>query len=223
MRQVHGALEHGMDQLRIGVITESPFSPELDIVLAESAVLALEQGLSVLEQRGHLLQGSSHRTGGDAFWPASYHRHFQALWTTPLGELDPPSEYLAAMAPLTRYFITLAKARPEAQTRESIAALEDFAAEAGALMGPWDVLATPMLAYAPPEVGWFARLPPEENYREQCRFTPFSSVVNVMGLPAINVPTYTDAEGLSWSIQLIGRPGAEEKLLALAATMAQVG
>ncbi|MCH8563398.1 amidase [Nesterenkonia sp. YGD6] len=221
LRRVRQALHQGMDQLSIGVITESPFSPELDIVLAESAVLALEQGLSLLEQRGHILQGSSHCTGAEAFWPPDYHRHFQALWTTPLGELDPPAEQLAAMAPLTRYFIELAKSRPEQQTRESIAALEDFADDPEAFMGPWDVLATPMLAYAPPEIGWFASLTPEENYREQCRFTPYSSVVNVMGLPAINVPTHTDAEGLSWSIQLIGRTGSEEQLLALAATMTQ--
>lgn len=221
LRGVRDALHHGMDQLSIGVITESPFSPELDIVLAESAVLALEQGLSLLEQRGHVLQGSSHCTGSEAFWPAEYHRHFQALWTAPLGELDPPAEHLAAMAPLTRYFIDLAKNRPERATRESIAALEEFADDAEAFLGPWDILATPMLAYAPPEIGWFAALPPEENYREQCRFTPFSSVVNVMGLPAINVPTHTDAEGLSWSIQLIGRIGSEELLLALAATMTQ--
>ncbi|GAA1163869.1 amidase [Nesterenkonia sandarakina] len=221
LRRVHEALEHGVEQLRIGVITESPFSPELDVVLAESAVLALERGLSRLEQRGHILQGSSHCTGAEAFWPADYHRHFQALWTAPLGELDPPADQLAAMAPLTRYFIELARNRPEAQTRESIAALEEFAADAEAFMGPWDVLATPMLAFAPPEIGWFAGLEPEENYRAQCRFTPYSSVVNVMGLPAINVPTYTDAQGLSWSIQLIGRHGSEEQLLALAATLAQ--
>ncbi|MGJ9372423.1 amidase [Nesterenkonia sp. CF4.4] len=221
LHQVRAAQQHGIDQLTIGVITESPFSPELDIVLAEPAVLALENGLALLEQRGHILQGSSHCTGAEAFWPADYHRHFQALWTTPLGELDPPADQLAAMAPLTRYFIELAKSRPAQQTHESIAALEDFAADADAFMGPWDVLATPMLAYAPPEIGWFASLDPEENYREQCRFTPYSSVVNVMGLPAINVPTHTDAEGLSWSIQLIGRAGSEERLLALAATMTQ--
>lgn len=221
LAQVRAALDHGLDQLSIGVITESPFSPELDIVLAESAVLALEQGLALLEERGHILQGSSHCTGTEAFWPAGYHRDFQALWTSPLGELDPPAEQLAAMAPLTRYFIELAKSRPGRETQESIAALEDFATDAETLLGPWDVLATPMLAYAPPEIGWFASLDPEENYREQCRFTPYSSVVNVMGLPAINVPTHTDAEGLSWSIQLIGRVGAEEQLLALAATITQ--
>ncbi|MGJ9406653.1 amidase [Nesterenkonia aurantiaca] len=221
LRRVRHALNHGMNQLSIGVTTESPFSPDLDIVLAESAVLALEQGLAALEQRGHIVEGSSHCTGAEAFWPDGYHRHFQALWTTPLGELDPSVEQLEAMAPLTRYFIELAKNRPEEQTRESIAALEDFSTDAEAFMGPWDILATPMLAYAPPEIGWFASLEPEENYREQCRFTPYSSVVNVMGLPAINVPTHTDTEGLSWSIQLIGRTGSEEQLLALAGTMTQ--
>ncbi|GAA1141696.1 amidase [Nesterenkonia lutea] len=221
MHAVDQALRRGLAPLRIGVTTESPFSPELDIVLQEPAVEALEQGLRALAGLGHVVQGSSHCTGADSFWPARYHQNFQTLWTSRLGQLDLPADQVAAMTPLTRYFIEHAAARPADQTQKAIAALEDFAVHADALLGPWDILVTPMLAYAPPKIGWFTGLTPEENYREQCRFTPFSSVVNVMGLPAINVPTHTDAEGLSWSVQLIGRSGSEEHLLALAATMLQ--
>ena len=97
--------------------------------------------------------------------------------------------------------------------------LQDFADSAEDIFGPWDVLLTPMLASAAPPVGWFTDLPAEQNYIEQCRFTPYSSVVNVLGLPAINVPVHTDEAGLSWSVQLIGKQGSEEQLLALAASM----
>lgn len=221
MRTVRQALQDGLPPLRIGVTTESPFSPDLDIVLAESAVTALEDGLNALERLGHIIQGSSHCTGVDAFWPDGYHHNFQALWTSRLGQLEFSAEERAKLAPLTRYFIDLAAQRPEAQTQEAIAALESFSADAEAFMGPWDILVTPMLAFAPPSIGWFTSLTPEENYREQCRFTPYSSVINVMGLPAINVPTHIDSDGLSWSLQLIGRRGSEETLLALAATMTE--
>jgi len=218
---VERATQEGLAPLRIGVTTESPFSPELEIVLAEPAVEALERGLNTLGRLGHIIQGSSHCTGVDAFWPEHYHQNFQALWTSRLGGLEFSAEAQPRLTALTRYFIELSADRPADQTEAAIRALEEFSANAEAFMGPWDVLATPMLAFAPPEVGWFSKMDPAENYREQCRFTPYSSVINVMGLPAINVPTHTDAEGLSWSIQLIGRHGAEEQLLALAATMLQ--
>ena len=82
-----------------------------------------------------------------------------------------------------------------------------------------DVVLTPMLAFAPPQIGTFTSLPPAEDYELQCRFTPYTSMVNVMGLPAVSVPVLRDAEGLSWSVQAIGRPGTEGHLLALAARL----
>ena len=126
---------------------------------------------------------------------------------------------MSRLEPLTQYFVELARARPAAHTAAAVSTLQDFADSAEDIFGPWDVLLTPMLASAAPPVGWFTDLPAEQNYIEQCRFTPYSSVVNVLGLPAINVPTHTDAAGLSWSVQIIGPTGSEEMLLALAAVL----
>ena len=80
-----------------------------------------------------------------------------------------------------------------------------------------DVVMTPVLATPPPLVGHFLAMAPEENYAAQCAFTPYTSMVNVMGLPAVSVPVLTDDDGLSWSVQLIGRAGTEGALLQLAA------
>lgn len=240
MRAVRRATEGGQALLRVGVTTESPFSPELDITLADEAVIAMEKGLTALESAGHLVQGiheaagnprrrggggsrgrgPRHRTEAERFWPSGYHHDFQVLWTSRLGEAEFTEKQLGELAPLTRHFIELARGRPAQRTREAQANLQAFADQAEDYLAPWDVLLTPMLGFAPPEVGWFAGLTPEENYIQQCRFTPYSSVVNVMGVPAVNVPTHTDKEtGLSWSVQLIGHHGSEEQLLALAAQM----
>ena len=219
MRSVREALEFGLAPLNIGVATESPFTPDLEITLAEDAVTALEKGIGGLEQAGHTVHGTSHCTGSDRFWPEDYHRLFRALWTARLGSIEFPPEQEEKLEPLTRYFLELARNRPEAETAEAVTRMQDFADSADEIFGPWDVLLTPMLAWAPPEVGWFAGLSPEENYIQQCRFTPYSSVVNVLGLPAINVPTHTDDAGLSWSVQIIGPTGSEEMLLALAAVL----
>jgi amidase len=47
-------------------------------------------------------------------------------------------------------------------------------------------------------------------------------MVNVSGLPAITVPTFTTADGLSMGVQLIGRAGAEIQLLALAGQLSMM-
>lgn len=239
MRAVRQATEGRQAPLQMGVITESPFSPELDIALTDDAVVALEKGLAALESAGHQVHGAgtsaaiprrrrssargwrSHPTGSNRFWPTGYHHDFQVLWTSRLSEVGFTEEQSERLAPLTQYFIDLARSRPAEHTLEATANLQTFADQAEDYLEPWDVLVTPMLGFAPPEIGWFAGLTPEENYIQQCRFTPYSSVVNVMGLPAVNVPTHTDGAGLSWSVQLIGRHGSEEQLLGLAARMMQ--
>ncbi|MDZ5078258.1 amidase [Nesterenkonia sp. HG001] len=219
MRIVREALDDGLEPLRVGVTTESPFSPELDVTLDEDAVRALEEAISRLEALGHQVQGSREGTSPDRIWPTGYHRHFQALWTSRLGQIGFTEDQLSLLAPLTRYFVELSSTRPQSETEQAQRTLQAFAEDAESCLDPWDVLVTPMLAFRPPEVGWFASLGPAEDYVQQCRFTPYSSVVNVMGLPAVNVPVLTGDDGLSWSVQIIGRHGAEERLLALAATL----
>lgn len=219
MRTVRRALDGGLDPLRIGVTTESPFSPDLDVVLEESAVIGLEKGIEALRDLGHQVQGTENRTGRERFWPHGYHQHFKALWTSRLADVGFTQEQLEKLTPLTRHFVELASARAHQDTKEAVRSLQAAADDAESLVGRWDVLLTPMLAYRPPLVGWFAGHEPAEDYLQQCLFTPYSSVVNVLGLPAINVPMHADDDGLSWSVQVIGRQGTEELLLALAATM----
>ncbi|GAA1815787.1 amidase [Nesterenkonia flava] len=219
MRTVRRALSEGLPPLRVGVTTESPFSPDVEITLEEPALAALEAGIAAVSESGHVVQGTDHCTGADRFWPEGYHRRFQTLWTSRLAESEFTEEQVTQLEPLTRYFLDLAGSRPQEKTQEAITSLQEFSDNVEEIFGPWDVIMTPMLAFRPPEIGWFAALPPEENYVQQCRFTPYSSVVNVLGLPAINVPVHTDAESMSWSVQLIGKHGSEEQLLALAATM----
>lgn len=219
MRRVRQALQDGLGTLSIGVTTESPFSPDLDIVLAEDAVLALEAGISALAAAGHVVQGTDHCTGADPFWPRGYHHNFRALWTSGLADAPFSDEQLEVLEPLTRHFVETARSRGQDHTQAAVGALQEFADSAEEILGPWDVLMTPMLASVPPPVGWFAGLEPEQNYLEQCRFTPYSSVVNVLGLPAVSVPMHTSDDGLSWSVQLIGGHRSEELLLALAGQM----
>jgi amidase len=48
------------------------------------------------------------------------------------------------------------------------------------------------------------------------RMTPFTGVFNLTGQPAVSVPVGFDGDGLPLGAQLVGRPGAEDVLYALA-------
>jgi amidase len=53
------------------------------------------------------------------------------------------------------------------------------------------------------------------------RFVPFTGLFNLTGQPAIAVPAGWGSDGLPLSVQLVGRPGAEDVLYALAAQLEQ--
>ena len=93
----------------------------------------------------------------------------------------------------------------------------DFERSTIAQFGVVDVVVTPALAMAPRPIGWYSD-DPERNFEQQVQFTPFTSFVNVAGLPAIAVPI-TESDGLPVAVHLIGRPGGEATLVALAAQL----
>ena len=68
-------------------------------------------------------------------------------------------------------------------------------------------------------VGWYADHDPERTFAMQVEYAPYSSYVNVAGLPALTVPVTRAADGHPVSVQLVGRPGGEATLLALAAQL----
>ena len=96
---------------------------------------------------------------------------------------------------------------------------------------------TPALAQTPRPVGWFTGSDHGDGYwpvtewagdadgdsRKQCEFAPWSSMVNVCGLPAISIPVHwtggRKGAGLPMGIQLIGPMGSEALLLQLAAQL----
>jgi amidase len=100
----------------------------------------------------------------------------------------------------------------------SQARLEAVARRIVTSLSTYDAVLTPGLARSPLPIGELHGLGPDpwQHYQRSGRFTPFTAIVNVTGLPAISLPLYQDDEGLPLAVQLIGRPAGEEALLALA-------
>ncbi len=86
-----------------------------------------------------------------------------------------------------------------------------------------DVWLTPALADVPPEATDWHRRSWGRSLWASMRFSPFTPLANVLGWPAMSVPygstTTPSGRPLPTSVQLVGRPGSEATLLALAAAL----
>jgi amidase len=85
-----------------------------------------------------------------------------------------------------------------------------------------DVLVTPMLAQLPlPAIAWHAKSW-SANLVSNIRYAPFAAPWNLAGWPAMAVPAGLHPSGLPLSVQLVGQPGSEATLLAVASRLEQL-
>jgi amidase len=85
-----------------------------------------------------------------------------------------------------------------------------------AWFGDADVVVAPTVGQLPPRVGAFAGLSGEATFRAAALLGAFTAPFNVSGQPAISIPAARSRSGLPIGVQLVGRPGADRLLLALA-------
>lgn len=85
-----------------------------------------------------------------------------------------------------------------------------------AFLDSHDLLLTPALATAPPVADAWHRRSWQANLLACLRFAPYTAPWNVAGLPALAVPVGTRPDGLPLAVQLVGRPGSERQMLAVA-------
>lgn len=228
--------------LRIGISAASPFEAAHPVPLSPEARLAWQTAAERLAARGHRVEEA------DLRYDPRYPEAFGIGWMANLSLLELPEGGEDRLIPFTRVFRERALARSRATHLEAAAILQEIAADLRRQWGAYDVVLTPGLAMLPPRIGAFLELDPDADYRMQCEWTPYTSMVNVSGLPAVAVPILAvpnpaaaspgsgspvepnlsaaspspriPAPGaLSMGVQLIGRAGSEAQLLQLAAQL----
>ncbi len=210
-----GAIE-SLRGLRIGISTLSPFASLYEIRLAPEAHAALAAGIKALGTRGHHLEEA------EIFYDTAYPETFSTVWTSGLAAAPIPAGREEKLGTLARSFRERATARERNTSLAAAVRLGEIAADMRTQWGRYDVVLTPAMAHTPPEIGFYTGQDADTDYMRQCQYTPFTSMVNVSGLPAITVPTFTTAGGLSMGVQMIGRAGSELQLLALAAQISEM-
>jgi amidase len=207
------AAQRAEGRFRIGVSTVSPFESAFPITLDAAARDALEAGIHALGAAGHDV------VEAPLTYDSRYHAAFQTVWTAALAVAPIAEEDEAKLTPLAGTLRRRARTRPAPELTEAIAILRQFEYDTIRQYADYDMILTPALGMTPRPVGWYTDADADTDYERQCRYSPFTSMVNVCGLPALVLPTLTTADGLSMAIQLIGRPSAEADLLAVCAQL----
>jgi amidase len=185
-------------RLRIGLITESPVG-QTD---PEIAAAVIEAG-QVLRGLGHTVEERPRVQGGlEEFLPI-YQRMLAGI----------PVIFEGRLQPMTRWFRAEGRRHRVADLRHSQARLSALVHSA---IGDCDVLLTPTTAALAPAVGEFAHLPPPEMFRAVSVLGAFTAACNLSGTPASTVPVGLSKSGLPIGVHIVGRPGADERVLALA-------
>ena len=100
----------------------------------------------------------------------------------------------------------------------AIGELRRIAAGTLAALSSYDAVLTPTLAVPPLPVGGIRDdADPAADFEAQKRFTPYTSMWNVTGSPAVSLPMHWTPDGLPVGVMLATAPGDESTLVSLAA------
>jgi len=214
-------------RLRIGLLTDPVIDDGAPVHPACRA--AAERVAGVLEDLGHAVDLAP------VPFPAERWGVFRALWSVGALGVPVPPEREERLVPLTRWLREAGRAVTGVTYAEAVAAAQALARETARSWAGFDVVVTPTLAQPPAPVGSLRDdADPAADFAAQTAFTPWTSIYNLTGAPAISLPlgwaevpgADPDGAGASRSgdgarllpigVMLGARLGEEEALLALA-------
>jgi amidase len=197
-------------RLRVALTT----APPIDAAVEPDCVAAADDAAALLTELGHSVEEATPPWADGTLLDA-----FMTVWKTIPGMRAKPRELFE---PMNRALID---AGDEMNAVDYVAATQELRGWARRVVAFWDgydLVLTPTLAQPPPPVG--ALMDPGDpwgNFDKAWRFTPFTQVANVTGLPAVSVPLFWSDAGLPIGVQLIGRPADEVTLIRVSAQLEQ--
>lgn len=182
-------------------------------VVHPDCVAAYEEAGSLLAELGHEVVDFAPPYGPDLV-PI-----FETLWSV-MATMTPVDPLRAdRLQPLTRWL----RERGDAVTAHALlsahAQLQGTLRVSLTAMAEYDAILHPTLALPPVPIGHFHDVDPAENFERQKRFTPFTSLYNISGQPAVSVPLHWTEDGLPIGVMLAGRLGGEGTLISLSAQL----
>jgi len=145
---------------------------------------------------------------------------FETCWAvlTGLSTVGLDAEQRTRLTPLIRWLGERGEQVSGPGFGLALGELRRVAARALAALAPYDAVLTPTLAQPPLPVGALRNdADPAADFAAQKRFTPWTSMWNVTGSPAVSLPLHETADRLPVGVMLAAAPGREDLLLSLAA------
>ncbi len=204
-----GAAIRGEGRFQLGVMTTSAWDAAYDIRIAPEARAALEMAEVAFDALGHGMEQIA-LVPDETYAPA-----FRTIWQAGAARIPAEGEAEDLLEPLTRWLVRRGRELSARQLGEALAALTAYERSLIRQLSAFDAVLTPAMAMTPRPIGWYDQEDGERNFEQQVQYTPFTSMLNVSGLPAIVLPVSQTDDGLPMGVQLIGRPGGEATLLSL--------
>jgi amidase len=202
-------------RLRVGLLTEPVIAS--DAVVHPACQAAAENTASLVADLGH------HVEPVGVPFPAEAWAAFAAVWSSLAASIPVPAEREGDLRPLTRWLREQGRATSAVDYITAIAGTQVLARQVAQAWAHVDVVLSPTLADLPAPVGALRDDDdPAADFAAQTRFTPWTSVWNLIGRPALSLPLeWADEAGttLPIGVMLGGAFGADELLFSLAAEL----
>jgi amidase len=206
-------------RLRVAMTAENPLGVDVD----PECVRGMHAAGELLASLGHdVVHASPAQPGGDAL--GLFLQAFGPAVSLGIGYGEllagrPPEE--SEIEPLSRAIYDHAQTLSSVGFLGATAQLQALARGLVAFFAEYDLLLTPALAERPLAIGDCNGVgeKPMEDLARSGRFTPFTSLYNVTGQPAISLPLGFGDDGLPTAVQLVAKPLGEDTLLQVAAQM----
>lgn len=208
-----GSAIRGEGRFQLGVLTDSPWSADYEITIDAEALQVFQTALTALDSLGHGLEPISLEPSPE------YAAAFRTIWQAGATGIPVTPAQEDLLEPLTLWLIQRGREISAQELAAALGTLTAFERSVIRQFSSFDAIITPTLAQTPRPIGWYDSQDGELNFAQQVQYTPFTSFVNVSGLPAITLPVGQTDSGLPMGVQLIGRPGGEATLLALGAQL----
>jgi amidase len=206
------AAEVGDDpgRLRIAFTTTPPL---MDAPVAPDCVAATEDAARLLGELGHSVEEATPPWADERLFEL-----FMTVWQViPALYGEPPESF----EPMTRALIEAASKTSAVDYVLATANLRAIARRIVSFWDGYDLLLTPTLAQPPVPIGALDDEDPWQQLRNAGRFTPFTQIANITGLPAVSVPLFWNEDDLPIGVQLVGRPADEATLFRVSAQLEQ--
>jgi len=215
------ACERPPEQLRVGLLTTPVIAADAEVHPA---------CLDAVARTGLLLEGLGHEvTDAPVAFPAEQWQAFTTVWAVGALSIPLPPEAEAALTPLTRWLRESGRSATGLDYAGALAAIQVLTRQVALTWADFDVVVSPTMAQPPAPLGTLRNdADPAGDFAAQTRFTPWTSVYNLTGRPAISLPLHTArvdgarSTELPIGVMLGGRFGREDVLLGLAAALESV-